>query len=149
MDQGWPAQEKGKTSERKKIITTKKRNMNNEQFLILGGNGKTGRRVVERLQNLGKTVRIGSRRASPAFDWQQPATWPAALQGITATYITYQPDLAVPGALEAVEHFTKVAIEAGVQKFVLLSFYQSVYFYALSFCKKNDCLNTLENYHNC
>lgn len=95
--------------------------MNNEQFLILGGNGKTGRRVVERLQNLGKTVRIGSRSASPAFDWQQPTTWPAALEGITAAYITYQPDLAVPGALEAVEHFTKVAIDAGVQKFVLLS----------------------------
>jgi uncharacterized protein YbjT (DUF2867 family) len=95
--------------------------MNNEQFLILGGNGKTGRRVVERLQNLGKTVRIGSRSASPAFDWQQPETWPAALEGITAAYITYQPDLAVPGALEAVEHFTKVAMEAGVQKFVLLS----------------------------
>lgn len=121
MDQGWPAQEKGKTSERKSLITTKKPNMNNEQFLVLGGNGKTGRRVVERLQNLGKVVRIGSRSASPAFDWQQPTTWPAVLQGITVAYITYQPDLAVPGALEAVEHFTKVAIEAGVQKLVLLS----------------------------
>ncbi|MCH8351767.1 MAG: NmrA family transcriptional regulator [Chloroflexi bacterium] len=36
-------------------------------------------------------------------------------------YITYQPDLAVPGAVEAVWSFTKAALEVGVRRMVLLS----------------------------
>ncbi len=90
-------------------------------ILVLGGTGKTGRRIVERLNKLGHNVRVGSRRESPSFDWDQPAGWPVVLEGIESVYITYQPDLAVPGAKEAVEAFTKVAKEKGVQKLVLLS----------------------------
>lgn len=89
--------------------------------LILGGTGKTGRRVVEKLTGLGQPVRIGSRSANPAFDWDNPDTWPASLQDVTRVYITYQPDLAVPGAFESIEAFTAQAVEAGVQKLVLLS----------------------------
>ncbi|MEM6557249.1 MAG: NmrA family transcriptional regulator, partial [Pseudomonadota bacterium] len=37
--------------------------------LVLGGTGKTGRRVVERLKAGGHAVRIGSRSAVPSFDW--------------------------------------------------------------------------------
>ena len=36
-------------------------------------------------------------------------------------YITYQPDLAVPGAVEAVRSFTEAALDAGVRRMVLLS----------------------------
>ncbi len=90
-------------------------------ILVLGGKGKTGRRIAERLSNLGHNVRIGSRSESPAFDWHQPAGWPAVLEGIEKMYITYQPDLAVPGAKEAIEALTKVAKQQGVQQLVILS----------------------------
>ncbi len=90
-------------------------------ILVLGGKGKTGRRIAERLINLGHNVRIGSRSETPAFDWHQPAGWPAVLEGIEKMYITYQPDLAVPGAKEAVEALTKVAKQQGVQQLVILS----------------------------
>jgi uncharacterized protein YbjT (DUF2867 family) len=36
-------------------------------------------------------------------------------------YITYQPDLAVPGAVEAIRSFTEQAVKTGVRQFVLLS----------------------------
>ena len=90
-------------------------------ILILGGTGKTGRRVAERLEGRGLAVRIGSRSAEPRFDWNDAATWAPVLQGVGAVYITYQPDLAVPGAVEAVRTFTGLALEAGVRRIVLLS----------------------------
>ena len=90
-------------------------------ILVLGGTGKTGRRIVQRLNDLGHNVRIGSRGASPSFDWHQPAAWPTAVEGMDSIYITYQPDLAVPGAKEAIEALVKVAQEKGVKKLVLLS----------------------------
>lgn len=89
--------------------------------LVVGGSGKTGRRVAERLRALGRPVRIGSRAAQPAFDWEDPATWAAALKGVSAAYITYYPDLAVPGAPEAIDAFARQALEAGVRRLVLLS----------------------------
>ena len=74
-----------------------------KQLLVLGGTGKTGRRIVNVLNNQGHSVRVGSRSATPAFDWHQPEGWGQVLEGMDAVYITYQPDLAVPGALEAIE----------------------------------------------
>lgn len=91
------------------------------QFLILGGTGKTGSRIVKLLKEKGEKVRIGSRSANPAFDWHKPQNWAAVLKDISAIYITYQPDLAVPGALEAIEELVKQARTAGVKKLVLLS----------------------------
>jgi nucleoside-diphosphate-sugar epimerase len=38
-------------------------------ILVLGGTGKTGRRVVQRLIAQGLPVRVGSRSAQPPFDW--------------------------------------------------------------------------------
>ncbi|WP_258098323.1 NAD(P)H-binding protein [Marinoscillum pacificum] len=89
--------------------------------LVIGGTGKTGRKVVAKLQALGEEVRIGSRNGFPAFDWQDQSGWSDALQGITQVYITFQPDLAVPGALDAIEGLVKEAKKSGVQKLVLLS----------------------------
>jgi uncharacterized protein YbjT (DUF2867 family) len=89
--------------------------------LVLGANGKTGRRVAERLQRRGWPVRRGSRSASPRFDWLEPTTWPAALADVDQAYITYQPDLGYPGAVEAIERFSALAVELGVGKLVLLS----------------------------
>nr|WP_298997524.1 NAD(P)H-binding protein [uncultured Allomuricauda sp.] len=92
-----------------------------KNILVLGGTGKTGRRIVARLQQKGHNVRIGSRGVTPKFDWEDESTWSAALEGIDSVYITYQPDLAVPGAKQAIEGLTKAAKQHGVEKLVLLS----------------------------
>ena len=94
-------------------------NMNN--ILVIGGTGKTGQKVVKRLSEAGHNVRIGSRSATPAFDWENPETWSQSMEGMDKVYITFQPDLAVPGALEAIEELTKKAKQSNVKKLVLLS----------------------------
>jgi uncharacterized protein YbjT (DUF2867 family) len=91
------------------------------QILVLGGTGKTGRRVVERLRARGLPVRVGSRSAEPPFDWEDRSTWAPALEGVGAVYLSYYPDLAVPGATEAVRSFADLAVESGVPRLVLLS----------------------------
>ena len=80
--------------------------------LIVGGHGKTGRRVAERLRARGAPVRLGSRSSAPAFDWNDEATWASALDGVGAAYITYAPDLAVPWAAEQVRRFVVRAVGA-------------------------------------
>jgi len=92
-----------------------------QNILVLGGKGKTGRRVASRLIEKGQSVRIGSRSEEPSFDWENPNAWEAALEGMESVYITFQPDLAVPGASDAIEGFTGQAVKQGVQKVVLLS----------------------------
>ena len=87
----------------------------------MGGTGKTGRRVVQRLQALGRPVRVGTPSSTPPFDWNDPATWPSALDGVGAVYLTYYPDLAVPGSVEAVRSFAELAARSGVPRLALLS----------------------------
>ena len=89
--------------------------------LVLGGTGKTGRRVVERLRANGHDVRVGSRSAIPSFDWDHEAGWEACLKGVTSAYITYTPDLAMPGATDAIQAFVNKAKKAGLKRLVLLS----------------------------
>jgi hypothetical protein len=69
--------------------------------LVLGGRGKTGRRVAERLKGRGVPVRVGSRSAKPPFDWEDETTWAPALEGMGAVYASYHPDVAMPGAVAA------------------------------------------------
>ena len=89
--------------------------------LVLGGTGKTGRRVVERLANRSVPTRVASRGGDPPFDWGDKGTWDAALDGVTAAYISYAPDLAIPGATDAIRAFVERAVERGVRRLVLLS----------------------------
>src|SRR5215472_7809728 len=89
--------------------------------LVLGGTGKTGRRVADRLRRAAVPVRLGSRRAEPPFDWDDRATWDPALKGVTAAYVAYQPDLAAPGALDTVQAFFAQAVAGGIERLVLLS----------------------------
>ncbi|SCK44340.1 MULTISPECIES: NmrA family NAD(P)-binding protein [unclassified Streptomyces] len=89
--------------------------------LVVGGTGKTGRRVAERLTARGLPVRIGSRSGRPPFVWESPRTWDAALDGVGAVYLTYYPDLGIPGAAEAVGAFARTAAARGVRRVVLLS----------------------------
>ncbi len=90
-------------------------------ILIIGGTGKTGRRVAARLQERGLPVRIGSRSGTPPFDWEDRATWAPALQGARAAYVSFFPDLAVPGAAEAIAELARVAVAGGTRRLVLLS----------------------------
>ncbi len=96
--------------------------MKTTKILVLGANGKTGRRVLERLENNADVeVRAGSRNAAIPFDWEKPETWQATLQDIDTVYISYQPDLAIPSATTAIQLFSGLATQMGVQKMVLLS----------------------------
>jgi uncharacterized protein YbjT (DUF2867 family) len=92
-----------------------------DPILVLGAHGKTGRRIVERLRARDLPVRLGSRSAHPPFDWEDPGTWRPALEGAGAAYVSYFPDLAAPGAPEAVGALAAVALDAGVERLVLLS----------------------------
>jgi uncharacterized protein YbjT (DUF2867 family) len=89
--------------------------------LIAVGTGKTGRRVAERLTARGLPTRVGSRSGHPPFDWADPETWAGALYGVESAYLSYYPDLALPGAMGTVRSFTDLAVLAGVRRLVLLS----------------------------
>ncbi|SEF37457.1 Uncharacterized conserved protein YbjT, contains NAD(P)-binding and DUF2867 domains [Amycolatopsis pretoriensis] len=77
--------------------------------LILGGTGKTGRRVAQRVAH----ARIASR--ANGFDLSDPASW--ALAGVTAVYLV-EPDLRAGPRLP---RFIADAVAAGVSRLVLLS----------------------------
>ncbi len=94
---------------------------NSKTTLVLGGTGKTGRRVAQRLKELGVPVRLGSRSVQPPFDWEDQNTWASALQGVDAVYVSFYPDLAAPGASEAIRAFSRLAATNGVRRLVLLS----------------------------
>lgn len=93
-----------------------------KKILVLGSNGKTGRRVAARLENNPEVeISLGSRNEKIPFDWEKPEIWENVVNGIDTVYITFQPDLAVPFAADAIENFTNLATKSGVQKIVLLS----------------------------
>jgi uncharacterized protein YbjT (DUF2867 family) len=100
---------------------TSKIQKSNGITLVLGGTGKTGRRVAQRLQDRGVETRIASRSASPSFDWNDSSNWDEVLDGVTSAYISYAPDLAIPGATEAIRRFVDLAVARGVRRLVLLS----------------------------
>jgi uncharacterized protein YbjT (DUF2867 family) len=102
-------------------LLRKKKNQTKDRILVLGGTGKTGSRVAARLDRMGKPVRVGSRGSIPAFDWDNESGWSACLEGVNAAYITYAPDLAMPGAADAIRAFVNLARHHGVRRLVLLS----------------------------
>jgi uncharacterized protein YbjT (DUF2867 family) len=89
--------------------------------LVIGGTGTSGRRVAERLTELGAEVRIGSRGGGQRFDWADETTWRPALRGADAAYITYHPDIGSPAASGAVGAFARLAVDGGTRRLVLLS----------------------------
>jgi uncharacterized protein YbjT (DUF2867 family) len=94
----------------------------NPTVLVLGATGKTGRRLVPQLRDLGVAVRAASRHPGPGgtlFDWDRPETQGPALAGADAAYIvtpamTWDPSPYVAPFLER-------AGTAGVRRVVLLS----------------------------
>ena len=93
----------------------------NGTTLVIGASGKTGRRVTDRLIAEGRRVRPVSRSTQLRFDWQDDSSWAPALDGVDAAYITYFPDLALPGAAETVDALARLAVARGVRRLVLLS----------------------------
>jgi uncharacterized protein YbjT (DUF2867 family) len=89
-------------------------------ILVVGGTGKIGRRVVERLTARGLPVRVGSRSGDPRFDWEDRSTWGPVLEGVGSAYVTHYWD-AIPGAAETLGSFADLAVERGVRRLVLLS----------------------------
>jgi uncharacterized protein YbjT (DUF2867 family) len=66
-------------------------------------------------------TRAGSRSAEPPFDWEDRSTWAPAMEGAGSVYVSYYPDLALPGAVEAVGSFAELAVRSGVPRLVLLA----------------------------
>jgi len=95
--------------------------MTDQLTLVIGGNGKTGSRLVQRLTAEDRPVRIGSRSGGVPFDWNDPATWAPALEDVDAAYVSYYPDLAAPGAPAAIGAFAETALKSGTRRLVLLS----------------------------
>ena len=89
--------------------------------LILASNGKTGSRVAERFRASGLGFREGSRQSEIPFDWYDASTWQKALDGISAVYVVFYPDLAVPGSKEIIAEFTRTAEASGVEHLVMLT----------------------------
>lgn len=89
--------------------------------LVIGGTGKSGRRVAARLDALGIPTRIVSRTTPVPFDWNDTSTWDAAIDGVSAAYVAYAPDIAFPGAPEQIAELGRRLAARGVRRVVLLS----------------------------
>ena len=90
---------------------------NPSRVLVLGGTGKTGRRVATALHRRGVDPAVASRRGPVPFDWTDRSTWKPALDGVDAVYVV---DSQGPGAPEEVRELADLAA-AGSLRLVLLS----------------------------
>lgn len=97
-----------------------------ETILVTGATGNTGSRLVPRLTALGHPVRAAARRApelagaeAVSFDWHDPATHDAALQGAARLYLV--PPVGDPDPAAVMLPFLERARTAGARRVVLLS----------------------------
>ncbi|WP_052851930.1 NAD(P)H-binding protein [Streptomyces avicenniae] len=84
-------------------------------ILVLGGTGKTGRRVAALL---GGRAKVATRSGPIRFDWADTTTWEPALTGVHAAYVV---DSQGPDAGAEVAEFAALATARGVRRLVLLS----------------------------
>ncbi|MDQ0808666.1 uncharacterized protein YbjT (DUF2867 family) [Streptomyces sp. B3I7] len=94
--------------------------------LVIGATGTTGSRTAAQLTATGHRVKAASRRATPvagaepvAFDWYDPATHAAVLDGIDRVYLI--PPLGDSDPAAAMLPFLRQARTVGVHRAVLLS----------------------------
>jgi len=97
-------------------------NTANRHVLVLAATGKTGSRVASKLSEQGVSVRTAARGGADInFDWNNPATFDGALQGVTGVYLV-SPVMRVDFA-GVVSDFLDQAEQAGVQNVTYLSAY--------------------------
>ncbi|MEV6394464.1 NAD(P)H-binding protein [Streptomyces sp. NPDC051907] len=94
--------------------------------LVIGATGTTGRRVAAGLIAEGHRVKAAGRSATPVdgaqavrFDWNEPATWDEALDGVDRAYLVPPIGSCDPAAVML--PFLRRARTAGVHRAVLLS----------------------------
>ncbi|MGW7104086.1 NmrA family NAD(P)-binding protein [Streptomyces sp. NPDC054838] len=94
--------------------------------LVIGATGTTGRRVTAGLRAAGRRVKAAGRSATPVegglavrFDWNEPATWGGALDGVDRVYLV--PPIGSPHPAAVMLPFLRQARTAGVHRAVLLS----------------------------
>lgn len=94
--------------------------------LVIGATGTTGRRVTAGLIARHHRVKAASRSAAPVpgaqavrFDWNDPATWAAALTDVDRVYLIPPIGSSEPAAVML--PFLRQARAAGVHRAVLLS----------------------------
>jgi uncharacterized protein YbjT (DUF2867 family) len=89
------------------------------RYVILGGSGKVGRRLVEAMSADGQLAVPASRHSAVRFDWHDESSWAAALAGAAGVFIVG------PGSAQdwspGLTRFLEVADSAGVEHAVLLS----------------------------
>ena len=90
-------------------------------ILVTAASGKTGHRVADRLEAGGHNVRRASRAAAIPFNWTDHSTYAPNLAGCKAAYIAYTPDLSIDRAEDDIKSFVDAAIQAGVERLVLMS----------------------------
>ncbi|WP_043632303.1 oxidoreductase [Nonomuraea candida] len=92
--------------------------------LVTGGTGKTGSVLAELLRGGGVPVRVAGRKppagdpGAVRFDWDDPATHPAALRGMDRVYLVPPPLTVDP--MPQVGPFLDEAERLGVRRVVLL-----------------------------
>ncbi|WP_033285539.1 NmrA family NAD(P)-binding protein [Streptomyces sp. NRRL F-525] len=90
--------------------------------LVLGGTGRTGSLMARQLPERGLPARTAARHgADVLFDWDAPATHPAALDGVDRLYLV-TPVLRISYA-DQVAAFLDLAVAAGVRHVTYLSTY--------------------------
>lgn len=91
--------------------------------LVTGGTGTVGRRVAAFLRARQADVRTASRNAVAGerqhvrFDWEDPSTFPAAVEGVDQAFLVAPLSEPAP----AVAGFLGTAVAAGLRRVVLLS----------------------------
>lgn len=85
------------------------------ETLVTGASGIVGRRVVSLMRARGLAVRAASRSATPPFEWDDPVTWEANLDGVRRLV------LISPEGVPVHPDFLPAAAAAGVQRVSLLS----------------------------
>jgi uncharacterized protein YbjT (DUF2867 family) len=93
-----------------------------KSILVLGGTGKTGRRVARRMTDFGHTVRTAARHgADVRFDWDDSATHRTAVDGVERIYLLAP--VMRTGFAAQVSAFLDLAEAAGVEHITFLSAY--------------------------
>ncbi|TDD47360.1 NmrA family protein [Kribbella antibiotica] len=92
--------------------------MTNQEILILGGKGKTGRRVAAQLDARKVPYRLASRSSAQRFDWYDESTWSPTIAGAETAYLA--PPVGPTGLAQA-GRFVQQAADEGLRRIVLLS----------------------------